>query len=114
LAIIAILGLRGEITMPAPPTEHPRVPLTRFHNNTGEFLDLATKQPIVLTSHGRDRYVIADSEYFRHLEEAARGVIAGHMNIEAVASSDMIDADRQAFAIARPSASELANDRWED
>jgi hypothetical protein len=36
------------------------------------------------------------------------------MNIEAVASSDMIDADRQAFAIARPSASELANDRWED
>lgn len=100
--------------MPAPPTEHPRVPLTRFHNNTGEFLDLATKQPIVLTSHGRDRYVIADSEYFRHLEEAARGVIAGHMNIEAVASSDMIDADRQAFAIARPSASELANDRWED
>ena len=27
---------------------HPRVPLTRFHNNTGEFLDMAIKQPLVL------------------------------------------------------------------
>ena len=43
-----------------------------------------------------------------------RGVIAGHMNIEAVASSDMTEADRKAFANARPSDSELANDRWED
>ncbi len=83
--------------MPAAANEHPRVPLTRFHNNTGEFLDLATKQPVVLTSHGRERHVIAD-----------------HMNIEAVASSDMTEADRQAFANARPSDSELANDRWED
>ena len=29
-------------------------------------------------------------------------------------SLDMTDADRQAFANARPSDSELANDRWED
>ena len=58
--------------------------------------------------------MISDSEYFRHLEQAARGMIADHMNIEAVASSDMTDADRQAFANARPSDSELANDRWED
>ena len=28
--------------MPATANEHPRIPLTRFHNNTGEFLDLAT------------------------------------------------------------------------
>ncbi len=41
-------------------------------------------------------------------------MIADHMNIEAVASSDMTEADRKAFANARPSASELANDRWED
>ena len=47
--------------MPATANEHPRIPLTRFHNNTGEFLDLATKQPVVLTSHGRERHVIADS-----------------------------------------------------
>ena len=57
--------------------------------------------------------MIADIEYFRHLEQVARGVIARHMNIEAVASSDMTEADRQAFANARPSDSELANDRWE-
>lgn len=100
--------------MPAASSEHPRVPLTRFHNNTGEFLDLATKQPVVLTNHGRERHVIADSDYFRHLEQAAGGMIEDHMNIEAVASSDMTEADRQAFADARPSDSELANDRWED
>src|SRR3546814_18863022 len=97
--------------MPATANEHPRVPLTRFHNNTGEFLDLATKQPVVLTSHGRERHVIADSEYFRHLEHAARGMIADHLNIEAVASSDMNDADRQALAHPRPSASYIPNNR---
>ena len=103
--------------MPATANEHPRIPLTRFHNNTGEFLDLATKQPVVLTSHGRERHVIADSEYFRHLEQAARGMIADHMTEETTREqwlSDMTEADRQAFANARPSASELANDRWED
>lgn len=41
-------------------------------------------------------------------------MIADHMNIEAVASSDMTEADRQAFANARPSDSELANDLWEE
>jgi PHD/YefM family antitoxin component YafN of YafNO toxin-antitoxin module len=94
--------------------EHPRVPLTRFHNNTGEFLDLATKQPVILTSHGRERHIIADSDYFRHLEQAARGNILDHMEIEAVAATEMTDADRRALDNARPSASEIANDRWED
>ena len=63
---------------------------------------------------GNNCYFGAKRRYHRHLEEAARGVIAGHMNIEAVASSDMTEADRKAFANARPSASELENDRWED
>ncbi|MFX6019369.1 hypothetical protein ABTF08_21065 [Acinetobacter baumannii] len=39
----------------APPLEqHQRIPLTRFHNNTGEFLDLSTRTPVILTSHGRE------------------------------------------------------------
>lgn len=94
--------------------EHPKIPLTRFHNNTGEFLDLASKQPVILTSHGRERHIIADSDYFRHLEQTARGNILDHMEIEAVAASEMTDADRRAFENARPSASEIINDRWED
>lgn len=113
LAIIAILAANGELIMPAAQSEHLRVPLTRFHNNTGEFLDLATKQPVILTSHGRDRHVIADSDYFRHLEQVAHGMIADYMRIEATSSPDMTEADREALANARPSDSEFANDRWE-
>jgi hypothetical protein len=93
---------------------HPRVPLTRFHNNTGEFLDMAIKQPLVLTSHGRDRQVIMDSDYFKHLEKAAAGTIIAGMKVEAVSSSDMTEADARAFANARPTANELKNDRWDD
>ncbi|GGD81778.1 prevent-host-death family protein [Croceicoccus mobilis] len=94
--------------------DHPKVPLTRFHNNTGEFLDLASRQPVVLTSHGRERHIIADSEYFRHLEAAARGQLLKDMNIEAVAAADMTDDDLAAFDAGRPTPQELADDRWND
>jgi hypothetical protein len=69
---------------------------------------------VILTSHGRERYVIADSDYFYHLERTARNVTAQQMNIEAVASSNLTAADKEAFANARPAADALANDRWED
>ncbi|OZA33066.1 MAG: hypothetical protein B7X92_11820 [Novosphingobium sp. 17-62-9] len=69
---------------------------------------------MILTSHGRERYVIADRDYFRHLERAAHKIIATQMKIEAVASIDLAAADKEAFVRARPSISELAKDRWED
>ena len=69
---------------------------------------------MILTSHGRERYVIADRDYFRHLERAAHEIIATQMNIEAVASFDLTAADKEAFVHARPSISELEKDRWED
>lgn len=100
--------------MPATVQDHFRVSLSRFKSNTGELLDLASKQPVVLTVHSRERHVLADSGYFRHLERAALVAIAGHMNVEALASSDMTEADRRAFANSRPSDGELANDCWED
>lgn len=100
--------------MPAAPSEHPRIPITRFHSDIEECLELAKTQPVILTSHGRERYMIADSDYFYHLERTARNVTAQQMNIEAVASSNLIAADKEAFAHARPSISQLAKDRWED
>ena len=43
------------------PIERKRVPLTKFHNATGEYLDMALRSPIILTSHGRKRQIVADS-----------------------------------------------------
>ncbi|QNE07823.1 type II toxin-antitoxin system prevent-host-death family antitoxin (plasmid) [Croceicoccus marinus] len=97
-----------------PIESHQRVPLTRFHNNTGEFLDLSTRAPVVLTSHGRERHIIADVAYFRHLEDVAAGRLLDAMSIEAVRTADMTDEDRAAFEAARPTADELANDQWDD
>ena len=100
--------------MPAAPSEHPRIPITRFYSDIEECLKLAKTQPVILTSHGRERYVIADRDYFRHLERAAHKMITAQMDIEAVASFNVTVADKKAFAHARPSISELAKDRWED
>ena len=90
------------------------VPLTRFHNNTGEFLDLSTRTPIILTSHGRERHVIADVGYFRHLEAAAPGRLHEAMDMKAMRASDMSADDRAALEAARPSDAEIANDQWND
>ena len=100
--------------MPAAPSDHPRVSLARFQSDIDEFLELAKTQPVILTSQGRERYVIADRDYFRHLERATHKMIAAQMNIEAVASFNLTAADKEAFAHARPSISELAKDRWKD
>jgi len=100
--------------MPAAPSERPRIPITRFHSDIEECLELAKTQPVILTSHGRERYVIADRDHFRHLEQAAYKMIAAQMNIEAVASFNLTADDKEAFVHARPSISELAKDRWED
>jgi hypothetical protein len=47
------------------------VPLTRFHNNTGEFLDLALVQPVTLTKHDRVVLTICEAGYFERLEAFA-------------------------------------------
>jgi hypothetical protein len=57
------------------PAARVSVPLTRFHNNTGEFLDLALVSPVTLTKHGRDYISICDATYLARLEafSAAHG-----------------------------------------
>lgn len=99
--------------MSAVSSEYQRIPFSQLRTNTGEVLRLAAVQPVVMISHGCERHVIADSDYFRRLEETARGTIAAHMNIEAIASSQASKADRQALANAQPTVSEIAKDRWE-
>lgn len=94
-------------------SEYQRIPLSQVRTNTGEVLRLAAVQPVVLISHGCERHVIADSDYFRRLEETARGAIAAQMNIEAIASSQPSKADRQAMSNAQPTVSEIVTDRWE-
>ncbi len=92
----------------------PRVALTRFHNNTGEFLDLASRTPIVLTSHGRERHILLDSAYFHRLEEIARGNILAALNLEVHATADMPDALRNEILATLPSEAEIASGKWDD
>jgi hypothetical protein len=92
--------------------DHPQVPLTRFHNNTGEFLDLATKTPIALTSHGRERHFVVDSEYFRRLEKIAAGRVAEAMDLRAIRAEDLTGADLALIDASLPTQQELDNDRW--
>lgn len=99
--------------MSAVSSEYQRIPLSQLRTNTGEVLRLAALQPVVLISHGCERHVIADIEYFRRLEEAARGTISTQMNIEAIASSQASKVDRQALANAQPTVSEIAKDCWD-
>jgi len=53
------------------PPDRVSVPLTRFHNNTGEFLDLALVQPVTLTKHDRVVLTICEAGYFERLEAFA-------------------------------------------
>ncbi|MCU0949253.1 MAG: hypothetical protein MUF47_13555 [Porphyrobacter sp.] len=99
--------------MSAMPSDYPRIPLSQFRTNTDEVLHLATVQPVVLISHGCERHMIADIQYFRRLEEVAGGAIAAQMSIEAIAASQTSKADQQALANAQPTVSEIAKDCWE-
>lgn len=98
----------------APQIERKRVPLTKFHNATGEYLDMALRSPIVLTSHGRKRQIVADSAYFERLEELARGNIIEAMEIEVASSADMSQDLRQRILATQPTPEEIANDKWND
>jgi hypothetical protein len=94
--------------------ERKSVPLTKFHNATGEYLDMALRSPIVLTSHGRKRQIVADSAYFERLEELARGNIIEAMDIQVVSSADMPHDLRQRILTNQPTEEEIANDKWND
>ena len=91
-----------------------RVPLTQFHNATGDFLDQAMRDPIVLTSHGRPRQIVADHAYVERLEALARGNILDALGIEARSTAEMPEALRARILANLPSAEEIASGRWND
>ena len=91
-----------------------RVPLTQFHNATGDYLDQAMRDPIVLTSHGRPRQIVADHAYVERLEALARGNIIEALGIEARLTAEMPEALRARILANRPSVDEISDDRWHD
>lgn len=94
--------------------ERKRVPLTKFHQATAEYLDMALRSPIILTSHGRERHIVADSAYFERLEELARGNIIAAMDIQVASDTDMPLDLRQRILANQPTAEEILNDKWND
>lgn len=55
----------------------PRVTATEFKNNIGAFSDAAMSEPVIITSHQRDRLVLLSAEEYRRLTEAIEGISAG-------------------------------------
>lgn len=94
--------------------EHPDVPLTRFHNNTGECLDLALKSPVTLTKHGRAQWKIAEAGYYDRLESLAAGNVLSALNREHLFSADLTNDMARRIAAQMPTAEEIAADRWND
>ena len=90
------------------------VTLTRFHNNTGEFLDLALREKVTLTKHGRPQWHITEASYLERLEKIAAGKLLEALDRKHDFSRDLDDATRARMTAQLPTAQELANDRWND
>ena len=97
-----------------PTTRRSDVPLTRFHNHTGEVLDLALKAPVTLTKHGRAQWKISDAGYYDRLEALAAGNVLAALNRQHLFSADLTDDMIGRIAAQMPSADEIAADRWND
>ena len=53
-----------------------RVSATEFKNNIGAFSDAAMSEPVIITSHQRDRLVLMSAEEYRRLTGSDAGVSA--------------------------------------
>lgn len=98
----------------ANPAAAHEVTLTRFHNNTGEFLDLALREKVTLTKHGRAQWHITEASYLDRLEAIAAGKLLEALGRKHFYTGDMTDADRREIDAQMPTAEEIANDRWND
>jgi prevent-host-death family protein len=96
------------------PTKKEKVPLTTFHNHTGQYLDLGRRSPVTITKHGRPDLTIADAAYFERIERMAAGQILAVLDLQVVTAAEMPTEHAAIFEAARPSAEEIAADRWND
>ena len=90
------------------------VTLTRFHNNTGEFLDLALREKVTLTKHGRAQWHITEASYLDRLEAIAAGKLLDALQPSHQFAHELDAETRARIAAQGPTAEEIANDRWND
>lgn len=101
-----------ETAIAAPPRK--KVPLTTFHNHTGQYLDLGRRSPVTITKHGRPDITLAEAAYFERLERIAAGQILAVLDLTAVSADEMSAEHAAIFEAARPTREEIAADRWND
>jgi prevent-host-death family protein len=53
-----------------------RVTATEFKNNIGAFSDVAMSEPVIITSHQRDRLVLLSADEYRRLTGMSEGITA--------------------------------------
>ena len=58
-----------------------RVTATEFKNNIGKFSDAAMTEPVIVTSHDRDRLVLISADEYRRLTGAFSGVSEERMRL---------------------------------
>lgn len=51
-----------------------RVTATEFKNNIGAFSDAAMQEPVIITSHQRDRLVLLSADEYRRLTNDQNGL----------------------------------------
>jgi prevent-host-death family protein len=51
-----------------------RVTATEFKNNIGAFSDAAMSEPVIITSHQRDRLVLLSADEYRRLTGVTEGI----------------------------------------
>ncbi len=51
-----------------------RVSATEFKNNIGAFSDAAMSEPVIITSHQRDRLVLLSADEYRRLTGLPEGI----------------------------------------
>jgi prevent-host-death family protein len=91
-----------------------RIPMTKFHNAMGEFLDEAMRTPIVLTKHGRDKQIVADHAYVERLEAIAQGNIIKALQLEVHSIRDMPAEMKERILATQPTPEEIATGCWND
>ncbi|MEQ9347263.1 MAG: type II toxin-antitoxin system Phd/YefM family antitoxin [Thalassospira sp.] len=52
-----------------------RVSATEFKNNIGTFSDAAMQEPVIITSHQRDRLVLMSAEEYRRLTDSSAATL---------------------------------------
>ena len=94
------------------PIRSSEISLTNFQKNMSECLDLALRNKLTLTKHGRAQWHVTEASYLERIEAIARGELLSALNIEHQFSADLDDATRARILAQMPSDEEVATGRW--